>query len=219
MNELIKTNFQTLEQEIRERKTLGKPLLVGINGVDTSGKSSFTKAFANYLHDRGHLVQVIHLDDFHNPKDIRSQGKDPVWSYLTYAFDLHRLVKEILQPVHEMSFLRKTMTVLDLETDRYSVERSYAVTPETIVLLEGVLLYREPIVNYLDYKVFLHISFEEVLRRAEQRDVPLMGEGVLNKYKAKYIPVQEWYIEHCDPLGVSDLVIDNEDYGCPKIVF
>jgi uridine kinase len=86
------------------------------------------------------------------------------------------------------------------------------------VILEGVLLYREPINEYFDCRIFLDISFEEVIKRASLRDVPKYGTKFLEKYKQKYIPIQQWYLEKYKPKEISNCVIDNADYNCPKFI-
>ena len=72
--------------------------------------------------------------------------------------------------------------------------------------------------SYLEGKVFLHISFDEVLHRVKLRDVPKYGEGFLQKYSNKYIPIQKRYLSEEAPAQKSDLVINNEDYRNPKVL-
>ena len=44
------------------------------------------------------------------------------------------------------------------------------------------------------------------------------GIEFLEKYKSKYIPIQQWYLSHCKPKERSDIVIENTDYNCPIVV-
>ncbi|HEX3078382.1 MAG TPA: hypothetical protein VHQ24_16115, partial [Lachnospiraceae bacterium] len=88
----------------------------------------------------------------------------------------------------------------------------------TILLIEGVLLFREPLLSYLEGKVFLNISFEEVMSRALLRDVPKYGETFLQKYTKKYIPIQKRYLLEHNPEQNSDIVIDNEDFLKPRVL-
>lgn len=83
--------------------------------------------------------------------------------------------------------------------------------------MEGVLLFRDPLNQYIDYRIYIHIDFDEVLRRAEIRDVPKYGVEFLQKYEDKYIPIQKMYLEKYDPLHKSDVVIDNKNYFYPHI--
>ncbi len=78
-------------------------------------------------------------------------------------------------------------------------------------------MFREPLLKYLDTTVFLHIDFDEVLRRMQVRDVPKYGEGFIKKYTNKYIPVQRKYLEEYRPEQRSDIVINNQDYFNPRL--
>lgn len=67
-------------------------------------------------------------------------------------------------------------------------------------------------------KIFLDISFDEVLKRAAKRDLSLLGKDVIEKYNNKYIPIPKLYIEKYNPKILSDIIIDNNDYWNPKII-
>jgi len=192
--------------------------IVGINGVDTAGKTRFAQDFAAFLRAQGRDVALIHGDDFHNPRAIRRQGNDPVRGYIEHAFNLPLLERELLAPIRRGETFDKTLSLLDLDTDTPTAIRRYSVRRETITLVEGVLLFRPPIDAYFDLRVFLHIPFEEVLRRAAARDVPRYGDDYLERYKFRYIPVQQWYLETHRPAERSDFVIDNTDYANPRIL-
>jgi uridine kinase len=80
------------------------------------------------------------------------------------------------------------------------------------------LLLRPPLSDYFDSKIFIHIDFDEMLKRAEKRDVPKYGIVFLQKYINKYIPVQKQYLQEHRPQINCDILIDNTDYLCPKII-
>ena len=84
-----------------------------------------------------------------------------------------------------------------------------------MVLVEGVLLYREPVDRYFDMRVFLQVSKNEMLRRARESDKNRFIEDTLQRYKRKYIPVQEYYLENHTPKEKTDILIDNTDYDQP----
>jgi len=215
-NEVKHNLFMNLENFIIERKK-DNPFLVGINGVDTSGKTMFTKEFENYLCNKNYKVQVVHIDDFHNPKAIRYSGNNPIDSYIDNAFNLQLLEVEILHPIRT-SNLNKSLVLLDLDTDSFINKQTYKIDKDTIILLEGVLLYRVPIDKYFDMRIFLDISFDEVLRRSKIRDVPKFGVEVLEKCKTKYKPIQLKYFKQWYPKEKSDFIIDNTDYNNPRII-
>lgn len=218
MIEKINNIYSTIANQIIKCKKKNKPLIVGINGVDTSGKTTFTKDLASYLRKLGLSVQTIHMDDFLNPSEIRYRDPDPILTYVNNGFNLERIESELLKPVVEEGFLYKELTLLNLETDKFDVIKRYSVNQETIILFEGVLLYREPIDKYFDLRIYLDVSFDEVLKRASIRDQHLMGVAVIEKYQQKYIPIQKWYIEKFRPMERSEIIINNEDYNKPEII-
>lgn len=194
------------------------PYIICINGVDTSGKTRFSKDLVVYLNSKQYKTVLIHLDDFHNPSNIRRMGNDEIDAYITNAFNLELLEDRLLKPLKAKGKIDTRLALLDLNTDEYSNIKHYYADEDTIIILEGVLLYREPINKYLDYRIFLDITFQEVLKRAGERDLPIYGEAILDKYKTKYIPIQKWYLENYKPKEISDLIVDNNDYNNPFVV-
>lgn len=53
--------------QIESIKRDGTPLLVSIDGVDTSGKTTLSRNLAEYLNKRGHSTIQASIDGFHNP--------------------------------------------------------------------------------------------------------------------------------------------------------
>jgi len=89
---------------------------------------------------------------------------------------------------------------------------------ETVLLIEGVMLFRPTISEYLDGRIFIHIDFDEMLNRAYSRDVPKYGESFVEKYKNKYIPVQKKYLDEYEPMKNCDIAAYNNDYLNPRII-
>ena len=87
-----------------------------------------------------------------------------------------------------------------------------------ILIVEGILLFREPLRKYFDIKIFLRIDFEEMLRRAKLRDVPKFGVEVLDSYQSRYMPAQERYFRECTPELQCDILIDNNDWERPVLL-
>jgi phosphoglycolate phosphatase len=208
---------QQVFSEIADRLVKKGRRILGISGVDTSGKTEFTRSFARYLQAAGYACTVIHMDDFHNPLAVRRQGSDERDAYYTNAFNYSQLTEEVLIPLSETGRVDKDIVCLNLDTDRYENVRRFTADRDTVVLVEGVLLFRPPIAEYLNGRIWLHIGFDEMLKRARERDVPKYGETILQKYHDKYIPIQKRYLEEHQPDVNCDIFIDNSDYDHPKI--
>ncbi|MTI49769.1 P-loop NTPase fold protein [Sporosalibacterium faouarense] len=217
-NELGEVIYNQIH-EMFDDSEVKKPIIIGINGVDTSGKTRFSKKLRTFLRNRGEEAEIIHLDDFHNHSSLRRQGRDEITAYINNAFNLEKLEKKVLKEIKEKGKLNIELELLDLGTDTFTNKRKYNISENTIVILEGVLLYRKPIDEYLDYRIFIDIDFNEVIKRAKSRDVPIFGKSIISKYKNKYIPIQKWYLDTYKPRKKANIVINNNDYNHPKIKY
>jgi len=198
--------YSNISNHICRKKVCDSPLIVGVNGVDTSGKTEFSTELSRYLVKQGIPTEVIRIDDFHNESKIRYSETDPVKSYYNNAFNLEKLESDLLQPIVSQKRFIGEINHLDLESDTYSKLKKYNVDRHSVVIVEGVLLYRDPIDKYFNVRIFLDITFDEVIRRANIRDQHLFGDNLLNKYQNKYIPVQKSYIDKVEPRNICDIL-------------
>jgi HAD superfamily hydrolase (TIGR01549 family) len=205
--------FEKILQEIDKRKSAGRPFVTGISGIDGSGKTVFTEALARYLNESNRKVQVIRLDDFHNPREVRYAGEDQGDNYYNRSFNTRKIIDKLLVPARRQGKHNERLTLLDLNTDKFEVEKEFSFDGDTIVLFEGVFLFREELAPYIDYKIFLDIPFEESKKRAKGRD----PEAIIKKYDEKYLPAQAKYLEEYPPGKVADIVIDNTDREYPRV--
>ncbi|MFH1701716.1 MAG: hypothetical protein ABIE07_14160 [Candidatus Zixiibacteriota bacterium] len=195
-----------------------RAVIIGVNGIDASGKTKFAVSLSEYLSKTGHHTQLIHLDDFHNQKSIRHQGINEIDAYINNAFNSDLLINELLKPIRDKNAVDKKLTLLDLESDEYNVVKRFNIQKDTLVIVEGVLLFRPPLNDYFDYRIFLDISFDKMLKRASKRDIPRLGQSFMERYHTKYIPIQKWYLEKFEPAKISDLLIDNNDHTRSRII-
>jgi uridine kinase len=209
------TAFKKILSEIERRKSNDRPFVVGINGIDCSGKSLFAGALAQFLHSKGYQTQLISLDDFHNPREIRYAGEDQVDNYYNRSFNINLIIEELLAPVHQKKAVSTRLTLLDLNSDKYELVKDYAINRDTIIIIEGVFLFRKELAPYIDYKMFLEISFEESKQRAKDRD----PETIIKKYDDKYLPAQRIYLEEYPPSNTADIIIDNTAWESPRITY
>ena len=186
--------------------------MVGITGIDAAGKTRFAFDLGQYLVSIKYKTQLIHLDDFHNPKAIRYSGENPADNYYNLSFNLDEIINKLLLPLHRNESYSTKLPVLNLETDKYDTEKEYIFEPDTIVIFEGVFLLRKEINPYIDYTVFLDITFDESLERGKARG------GIVERYNSKYHAAQRKYLEEFPPEETADMVIDNSNWEYPKIM-
>lgn len=208
--------YKKILTKVKERKKRDRAFVVGITGIDTSGKTQFASGLEKCLKSRGYKVQTIHLDDFHNPKSVRYSGESQADNYYLKSFNLSMIKDKLLIPISQKRRVKESLILLDLQSDQYDIQKEYDIDENTIVIFEGVFLFRKELVPYIDYKVFLDIPFEEAKKRALKRDVSSQGYKVLQKYDDKYLPAQRKYLRRYPP-ETADLIIDNSNWDFPKI--
>ena len=205
--------FEGILGEIEKRKQKGKSFVIGISGIDGAGKTAFAGALETFLKSKDYQTQAIHLDDFHNPREIRYSGNNQAENYYNKSFNISLITEKLLSPLHKKRPVTLKLKTFNWETDKYENEREYTIHQDTIVIFEGVFLFRRELAPYIDYKLFLDIPLEESKRRAIVRD----PQAIVGKYDAKYLPAQVKYMEEYPPPRTADIVIDNTDWEYPKI--
>ena len=91
----------------------------------------------------------------------------------------------------------------------------------SILIFEGVMLFRDELADFFDYKILVNVSFEVALERAKVRDLEHFGsmDRLLEKYTRRFFPGQRLYQEQCDPSALADAVLGNDDCARPWIEF
>jgi uridine kinase len=203
---------------VRERAAAPRtgPFVVGINGVDAAGKTRFAASMYAAL-DCRHTC-VVHLDDFHHPRAARNGGPDPIENYLERTFDTGRFEREILGPLRQPEGFDKILRVLSLETDRFDRDLRYRVASDSIVLIEGVFLFRREWLSYFDLRIFLSVDEATSRRRGIARDGASMGRAVAERYDTRYLPAQRAYLTRCRPAESADIVLDVNDWAAPRVL-
>lgn len=198
------------------------PVLIGINGVDASGKTFFAKSLVKELEKCDKKIIYATIDDFGNPKKKRYiEGRLSPEGYYNDSFDYKSLKNIFLDPLSKSENLKYRTGVFDFFTDTEIRVPEKVARKDSVIILEGIFLFRPELVKYFDYKIFLDVDFDIVLDRAIKRvqDIEYLGsmEEVIKSYKQRYIPAQKLYFKDVKPKEKSDIVINNNDFKNPII--
>ena len=196
-----------------------RPFMVGVNGVDGSGKTMLSAELHRQLEAQGLPVTIVHIDDFTQPHSRRTASNDPIERYYNNTFDIDSLRSAILEPLVARQLGSVLLRHESPHDPSQVVEHKYSFTSSpSVVIVEGVFVFRPKLADYFDTKIFVDVPLSEMRERAIERDVPHFGFGVLKKYLTRYIPAQTRYLEVVRPFDIADIVIDNTDWHNPYIV-
>jgi len=196
------------------------PLRVGIDGIDAAGKTFLSNELAAHLRAKGAEVLRASIDGFHNPKQIRQQrGALSPQGYYHDSFNYPLLKEYLLEPLAPAGKRLCRASAFDFKSDSPTLAEELCVTDGCILLFEGVFLFRPELLAEWDLKIFVDIDFQTSLERALQRDLELFGnqQEITRRYRERYIPGQQLYLESVKPKTRADIIFDNRDFMNPGI--
>lgn len=198
------------------------PILVGIDGIDAAGKTTLADELVVPLQQRGRRTVCVSIDGFHKPRAQRlARGALSPEGYFHDSFDYAHLLGDFIKPAKAMrhhTTLRAA--IFDVANDRAVCDRTLELQPGTIVLFDGVFLFRPELVGFWDFRIFVEIGFDTSLARGITRDARLMGgeAAARERYLQRYIPGQRLYFEAARPIELADVVVRNDDPTDCRIV-
>jgi uridine kinase len=218
MNE---AQHQVLRQIASNTLTINapQPLLLGVDGKDASGKTTFANNLAAVLNEQTQREVIrVSLDDFFQPRAIRSRQTDQARGCYEDTFDNAGIIKYLFNPIRSNNTY--TTKIFDYKSDSPVGIISASATPDAIFVIDGVFLQRPEFREYWDYTVLLDVSDETAIERGAVRDTGRIGdlEAAREKYINRYIASQKIYYDECEPQKIASIIIDNTDYENPVVI-
>jgi uridine kinase len=171
---------------------------------------------------RGRPVIRASIDGFHQPRAVRHRrGATSPEGYYLDSFDHAALCDALLLPLGRGGSRVYRSAVFDFITDSPLRVPEDVAALDAVLVMDGVFLLRPELLPFWDYRIFVDVSFDVALARAERRDLALFGsvEAVRARYAERYIPGQRLYFEVAHPRERADAIVHNEDPDNPLLTF
>jgi uridine kinase len=186
----------------------GRPALVAVDGVDGSGKTTFAQALAAAYREAGRAVEVVHLDDYLNPRTTRYRlGRRSPEGYFVDTYDLDAFTQHVLEPLRPHGSGTILRRFFDLRVDARVDDRPVEVPSDGVVIVEGMFLHRDELAGVWDMSVFLDVPFEVSVRRLARRDGS--NPDPSHASMTRYVEGQRLYLSRCRPERRATHVVDN----------
>jgi uridine kinase len=202
--------LRRLRAQIRART--GR-VLVAVDGVDGSGKTTFADDLAELLRESGIEVIRISLDDYLNPQNRRyAQGRYSPKGFFEDSYDYERFNAEVLEPLSRDGSGRYRTAAYDRGAE-CEVCAPWQVAPDSaVVIVDGMFMHRREFCTDVKRKVWqlsvwLEAPVEVTLARLAERDGTSADPA--DERNQRYLHGQRLYIETCDPASKADLVVVN----------
>ena len=199
------------------------PILVGIDGVDASGKTTLADNLAAFFKPSKRQIIRASIDGFHNPRAVRyKQGKESPAGYYQDSFNNQLIIEKLLKPLSDgnLNFIER---VFDYRIDKEVIIPAEKAEKDAILIMDGIFLFRPELTGYWDIKIYLDVGFDVTISRAitrakELEPLTISEKEIIDIYNRRYVPGQKLYFQEARPQEKADILIDNTDYDSPIIL-
>ena len=194
----------------------GPALLVGISGIDGSGKGYLAGRLHARLTQAGLRVAPLNVDGWLNLPGVRFSRTRPGEHFYHHALRLEQMFARLVLPLRR----RRSIDIVAPHAEETATayrDRRYAFHDVDVVLVEGIFLYKREYRPHFDMAVWIDCTFETALERALLRaQEGLPPEETRQAYHAIYFPAQRLHLERDDPRNGADAVLLNDPRLAPE---
>lgn len=165
--------------------------LVAIDGRCSSGKSTYGEFLAKHLN-----ATLLHMDDFFLRPEQRTPDR---YAEAGGNVDRERFIEQILSVMDKsdkIMYQPFDCSVMKLGKVQYLPKKK-------IVIVEGCYSMHPDMIDYYDFRMFLHVNSEKQMNRIRKRN-PDKAEI----FRSKWIPLEEKYFKTFRTAKYSDVFID-----------
>ncbi|MCL1702958.1 kinase [Lysinibacillus sp. Bpr_S20] len=193
-------------KQFKVRSSTERPFIVAIDGLGGAGKSTVANKLAEELQSIC-AVALIHIDNHIVERSKRyDTGYDEWYEYYYLQWDIEFIKNNMLLPLHNNK-LQLLLPFYNQSADTLS-DRIIKLDSNSILLIEGIFLLRHEWRNFYDYRLFIDLPRKNREDRVLRRDAYIGNyEARLSKYKRRYWPTEDYYLEKENPLACADIVI------------
>ncbi|MBQ4627225.1 MAG: AAA family ATPase [Clostridia bacterium] len=178
-----------------QKMLLSKPnAVIAIDGCCASGKTTLAKKLADEFN-----MQIIHMDDFFLPFDMRSSERlNAAGGNVHYE----RFAKEVCGGI--MNKKPFEYRIFSCQAGDYI--GTATVDPQKPIIVEGAYCLHPEIPDIYDLKIFVNTDYETQLERILGRN----GKDALEAFKTKWIPYENRYFAEFGIKNKCDVIIENK---------
>jgi uridine kinase len=180
----------------------GQRIILGIDGLSRSGKTTLTNKVVQHLKDKNIPVCLFHIDDYIVEKKERYEtGYEKWYEYYNLQWNVKWLKENLFQQLKKSKELQLLTYDYGSDTQRLEITE----IPDTcVIIIEGVFLQRKDWRNFYDIIIYLDCSREMRFNRESEAT-----QSNIEKLQNRYWKAEDYYMEVETPLAQATLVIQN----------
>jgi uridine kinase len=199
----------------------GHPVRVGVDGCSAAGKTTLADELAEVVRGlTGREVIRVGLDYFKRAPELRTAYPiESAESYYYEMYDYDAIRERMLVPLGPGGDRRYTTGVRDTSAATVLDLPVQTAADDAVLIADGAFLQRPELDDYWDLRIYVHVSFETVLRRGIERDQQWMPSAAAaeERYRTRYIPGEQLYVDQIRPAERAQCLVNNEDPASPTL--
>jgi uridine kinase len=187
-----------IKAKYEKHRSINQSFVVGINGIDCSGKTTFAKSVSRYFTHHKIENDCLDIDNFNN-RAIESETYKAFVSGSWDEKDLNKYYKLIINYSDAIGAVSEC-------------KKKYP-----LVILEGIFIYKPQLADLFDLKIYLDINISLGRKRFAKRRSLKEDKRPLEIYDEIWMLSHIRYESEVHPKRISDLVIDYNDESKPVL--
>lgn len=189
---------------------LHRSVLVGLSGIDGSGKGYLATTLCAELQRANLRVALLDVDGWLNLPATRFSRTNPAEHFYHHALRLEAMFEQLVLPLRDHRTHRLVAQYVEETATTYR-DHLYDFHDVDIVLLEGIFIYKRAHRAYFDRALWIDCTFETALERALQRaQEGLPPAETTAAYETIYFPAQRLHFERDEPRRSADGIMAND---------
>ena len=189
-----------------------RSLLVGVSGIDGCGKGYVAAQLQAHLALHSVIPTILNVDGWLNLPQKRFDQRAPAVNFYENAIRLDQFFSQLVLPLRDG---RSVHLVAEFVEERASDYRThtYDYQDVSVVLVEGIFLFKPQYRKYFDLAIWIDCSFPTALARAIDRaQEGLSPANTIAAYDTIYFPAQKIHLAQDKPRENADLIFENDTY-------
>lgn len=184
--------------------------LVGLSGIDGSGKGWVAAQLSQVLQSHGLRVANVNIDGWLNLPAVRFDPTNPAEHFYQHAIRFEAMFAQLVLPLREHRSLHIEADFAD-ETATAFRRQAFDYDDVDVIVLEGIFLLKPAFRPHYDLSVWIDCSFETALERALARGQEgLSRDETIRAYRTIYFPAEELHLRRDDPGAAADVIVNND---------
>jgi len=210
------SGIDEIVRKILERRAIvpaTRSLLVGVSGIDGCGKGYLAAQLRVHLALRGVIPAILNVDGWLNLPQKRFDQTAPAANFYENAIRMDQFFSQLVLPLRDRRSIHLVADFVEETASDYR-QHTYDYEDVSVVLVEGIFLFKPQYRKYFDLAIWIDCSFPTALARAiERAQEGLSTTNTIAAYDTIYFAAQRIHLAQDHPRENADLIFNNDFYA------